>query len=117
MRGKALIAREKQREQLEQGKAQLEGAYSDACDTLYAEIIEGSPDVLGGLIQAAVEANHFLRQYCKGDTPEEQYRGSVFIQSAVHTLMNERYPDRFQAINDDYQSRLDALDSQIAALG
>jgi hypothetical protein len=30
--------------------------------------------------------------------------------------LEKRYPDRFQAINDEYQPRLDAMDVQIAAL-
>ena len=113
---KAMAAKQEERKQLEREKAQLEGAYSDACEAIYAAILQDDPDALAGLIQAAIKTNPFLRRYCEGDTPEEQYRKGMVLAPAVHTLMKERYPDRFKAINDDYQPRLDALDSQIAAL-
>jgi hypothetical protein len=114
---RAIVAKQEQQKQLEQEKAQLERAYSDACDAVYEAILQGHPDALAGLIQAAIEANPFLRRYCEGETPEAQYRESMAVAGAVHTLMKERFSDRFQAINNEYQPRLDALDSQINALG
>jgi DNA-binding transcriptional MerR regulator len=114
---RAFVAKDEQRKQLEQEKAQLEGACSDACEGVYEAILQDNPDALAGLIKAALEANPFLRRYCEGETPEAQYRQSMAVAGAVHTLMKERYPDRFKVINDEHQPRLDALDAQIAALG
>ena len=114
---KAIVAKQEQRKQLEQEKAELEGAYSDACEGVYEAILQDNPDTLAGLIKAVLEANPFLRRYCEGETPEAQYRESMAVAGAVHTLMKERYPDRFKVINDEHQPRLDALDAQIAALG
>jgi hypothetical protein len=31
--------------------------------------------------------------------------------------LEKRYPDRFQAVNDEYQPRLEVLDAQIKVLG
>ena len=114
---KAMAAKQEQRKQLEQEKTQLESAYSEACDTVYVAILQDDPDALADLIQTALEANPFLRRYCEGDTPEAQYRESMAVAGAVHTLMKERYPDRFKVINDDYRPQLDELDVQIKALG
>jgi hypothetical protein len=115
---KAIVEKKRQREQLEQEKARLNGAYSDACDAIYAAILEERPDALNEMIQAAIADNPILRKHCKGDTPEAQYAESMFISTAVQKLMEHRFfPERFQAVNDEYQPRLDALEQKIAALG
>jgi hypothetical protein len=110
-------AKKQQRERLEQEQAKIGMAYSDACDGVCAAILRETPEVLATLIDTAVREAPILRQRRKGGTPEEQYRNSPFIEAAVNGLIKRRYPERFQAVNDEYQPRLEVLDAQIKVLG
>jgi hypothetical protein len=108
--------KKRQRERLEQEKATINEAYSEVYNGICAAIIRESSDALEVMIHAALEESPILRQYCQGRSPEEQYHSSLFVSTAVHRQMEQRYPERFEAVRE-FQSRLDTVDKKLAALG
>jgi hypothetical protein len=109
--------KKQQRGRLEQGKSKLSEAYHDACDGVYATIIEEVPGALHAMVQIALEETPCLWDHCQGTSSEEHDHGSMFLSAAVHNLMEQHYPKRFAAINDAYHAQLGVINEQLEALG
>jgi Initiator Replication protein len=77
-----------------------------------------TPPLADALRDELVERGHYNKSWIDHHlTALENYRNGGWFAMAMDSALEERFPERFQAINDAYQARLDALDAQITALG
>jgi hypothetical protein len=77
-----------------------------------------TPPLADALRDELVERGHYNKSWIDPHlTALENYRNGGWFAMAMDSALEERFPERFQAVNDAYQPRLDALDAQITALG
>ena len=76
-----------------------------------------TPELADELLTELAEQDANIKFWLNRElTALENYRDGGSLVAMMDMALEKRYPDRFQAINDEYQPRLDAMDVQIAAL-
>jgi hypothetical protein len=105
----------KQREALEDEKSRILWERDEHKRPICAELL--TPELADELLTELAEQDANIKFWLNRElTALENYQDGGSLAAMMDMALEKRYPDRFQAINDEYQPRLDAMDVQIAAL-
>jgi hypothetical protein len=113
----AKAGRERKLEKLRDEKIELERARREEVGVLCREILSSSPELAEEAARALVQqVSWFRNQYKSGQTALENYRNIPGLWVEMDRYLEERYPDRFIAVRETYDARLDAIDKKIEEL-
>jgi Initiator Replication protein len=116
-RHEAKGARERKLEQLRDEKMGLERARQDEVRALCKEMILTSPELAEEAAKALLqESSWFKKQYEPGKTAVENYLKVPALWIEMDRYLEERYSDRFRAIQEKYDAQLDAINKKISEL-
>ena len=77
-----------------------------------------TPELADELLTELAEQDANIKFWLNRElTALENYRDGGSLAAMMDMALEKRYPDRFQAVNDEYQPRLEVLDAQIKVLG
>ena len=111
---------QKRRQELEpwqREKAQLEKAKQVRIEQQCRHIANDLPEFIGEIMDTLLAEQPFLRQFHKsGKRPLENYQSNAFLAGQIDTELVQRFPDRFTAIDQEYDPQITVLDKKIAAL-
>ena len=113
----ALTARRKMVAQLQQDKEHITQAKQEHLHQLCQDLIDTTPDLAEGVIQAIFVQEPFYRQLYDGArTLRENYQAHVFLSARIDAQLIQKYPEHFHAVSLTYEQRLGEIEQQIAAL-
>ena len=111
---------QKRRQELEpwqREKAQLEKAKQVRIEQQCRHIANDLPEFISEIMDTLLAEQPFLRQFHKsGKGPLENYQSNAFLAGQIDTELVQRFPDRFTAIDQEYDPKITVLDKKIAAL-
>jgi hypothetical protein len=110
------LTNEQKRERLRDEKEQILRERDNKKRPICEELL--TPALAEALLCDLVERKRYNKSWLNhGLTALENYKDGGWFAMAMDEALEERYPDRLRAINQEYQPRLDALDAKIKALG
>ncbi len=75
------------------------------------------PEFVNEVLDAILSEQPFLRQFCDREkTPLENYQNNAMIAGSIDAELTKQHPDRFTAIDDEYDAKIAEIDRQIAVL-
>jgi hypothetical protein len=81
------------------------------------EIIAGNPGLVEELLTALLEAKaEYRRWYRPEQSPVENYQRTAPLTSYVDEQLVQRYPGRFETIQQMYQPKIEAVEQEIGKL-
>jgi hypothetical protein len=102
---------------LQDEKIGLERARRDEVGVLCREMLSASPELAEKAAKALLQkVSWFRKQYKPGKTALENYRSVPGMWVEMDRYLEEHYPDRFTAIREKYDERLEAIDKKIGEL-
>jgi hypothetical protein len=116
-RREAKGAKERKLEQLRDQKIGLERARQDDVRALCKEILSASPELVEEAAKALLqEESWFKRQYEPGRSALENYQTVPGLWMEMDRYLEERYPERFRGIQEQYDGLLNAIHKKIGEL-
>ena len=104
-------------QQLRREKERLEDDRRVAINQLCSQIADDMPEFIGEALDALFNEQPFLRQFCDREkTPLENYQNNAMIAGSIDAELMKQHPDRFTAIDDEYDAKIAEIDRQIAVL-
>jgi len=93
-------------------KNQLRGEWDEAAHEICKQILHEEPSAFGATIDGLFTEAPFARSYVKArTTPRDAYDSGGALTAMVDSRLREQYPERFQALNEQYQQRLEELNT------
>ncbi len=104
-------------QQLRREKERLEDDRRVAINQLCSQIANDMPEFVNEVLDAILSEQPFLRQFCDREkTPLENYQNNAMIAGSIDAELMKQHPDRFTAIDDEYDAKIAEIDRQIAVL-
>jgi len=108
---------EKQARALAQQKDDLEQARDKELDQVSSQAAAESPGILEQAAAELLTESFGFRQFYDRDKPAlENYQARKAVQALLNPFLERHAPERFEAVKQNYATRIAAIDAQLAAL-